>query len=756
MPQRIEINQGDGTMTSLQSSWTPTPGRELEDFLITTNRPPEVQERIRAESIGILGGCISPTTGGRNVGLVLGRVQSGKTSSFTAVSALAHDNAYKLIIIIAGTTHLLVEQTTDRLIADLRLSEPNAFLRWTVCPISDKDAAKSQAAAMNLKARLNAVASVEPPLFQGIPIVVVMKNKAHLDKLNDLLDQVKLLGDVDFDKLPTLIVDDEAHMHTPDVGNDLTPSAVYQCLRDLSEKFSRRSLLQYTATPQANLLMEIADELSPDFVRVLEPGQGYIGGNEIFGSLPNNSVRNILVGEVPSNPLNTDPCPPSLKSAAANFLIVCAADFLLNGRADSRSMLIHSDVKIGVHDVYEHWVTTICDSWRMLLADPSWQIPQVFRDEFEDLKKSRHDFESGQVGLEDLRPVLRQVLIALRIQTVNHKRDVGKVDFNIAPYWIINGGNILGVGYTVVGLVTTHMIRKPGAGMADTIQQRGRFFGYLNDRFNSVRVFISPVMAKRFQDYSVHEETLRNSLKAYDSSSPQYDLVKKPTLKDWKRLFWLDPAMIPCRKKAQRLMLERVRIDKDGWVVQNRPSYSDEAISENQVHASDFITMVNSDPALGWHLSNQWGGEPGSPSTTHLEALVPLSTMFDFLSNLSMSAEDRGHFSAAILAISENNPDPENTQCLVVRIAQGADDKTFRRTRTIPISLFQGPRDREDGYVGDKKVKHASLVTVQIHVLNLVDHLGEGQKIINKDVVTVGINLPNSELNWAKKILRQP
>ena len=32
MPQRIEINQGDGTMTSLQSSWTPTPGRELEDF----------------------------------------------------------------------------------------------------------------------------------------------------------------------------------------------------------------------------------------------------------------------------------------------------------------------------------------------------------------------------------------------------------------------------------------------------------------------------------------------------------------------------------------------------------------------------------------------------------------------------------------------------------------------------------------------------------------------------------------------------
>ena len=51
--------------------------------------------------------------------LVVGYVQSGKTMSFTALSALAKDNGYRLIVYLAGTKKNLVEQTTDRLIKDL-------------------------------------------------------------------------------------------------------------------------------------------------------------------------------------------------------------------------------------------------------------------------------------------------------------------------------------------------------------------------------------------------------------------------------------------------------------------------------------------------------------------------------------------------------------------------------------------------------------------------------------------------------------
>ena len=90
MTQRIEIV--NTPRIDNNGKWTPTPGPELERFLSIGNRHIDIQTRLRDEAVAVLGGCFEPLLGGANTGLVLGRVQSGKTSSFTAVSALAHDN----------------------------------------------------------------------------------------------------------------------------------------------------------------------------------------------------------------------------------------------------------------------------------------------------------------------------------------------------------------------------------------------------------------------------------------------------------------------------------------------------------------------------------------------------------------------------------------------------------------------------------------------------------------------------------------
>lgn len=50
----------------------------------------------------------------------MGQVQSGKTMSFTALIALAHENGFPLVIVLAGTKNILLSQTTDRLRRDLR------------------------------------------------------------------------------------------------------------------------------------------------------------------------------------------------------------------------------------------------------------------------------------------------------------------------------------------------------------------------------------------------------------------------------------------------------------------------------------------------------------------------------------------------------------------------------------------------------------------------------------------------------------
>ena len=757
MTQKISIV--DNYQISTNDEWTPTPGIETNRFLSIGNKSAEITERIRREAISILGGCINPNKTGSKAGIVIGRVQSGKTSSFTAVSALAHDNGFKLIVVIAGTNHLLVEQTSDRLKLDLGLMDENAFQRWAMCAISSRDKAQELAGADLLRIRIKALAGTDDPLFNGVPIVIVMKNHAALTRLNSIFKDLKSIEGVNFSKFPALIIDDEAHMHSPDVGEAESPSVVYECIRNLASNFPTRSILQYTATPQANLLMEIGSEMSPDFVRLLEPGDGYVGGKELFSESALARVRDIPESDYPNKPKETDPPPSSLRSALANFLLVCAIDYVSTNTANSRSMLVHSDVQAKIHNVYEHWIRTIIESWQIILEDDSCAIPKVFYNEFDDLKKTIVFIQNGKIEIESLRSILIKVISNLRIQTVNHTKDVGRVNYNLAPYWIINGGNILGVGYTIVGLVTTHMMRKPGMGMADTIQQRGRFFGYLNNRYDEVRVFITNSMAKRFKDYAEHEEGLRNSLARYDSSSPNYDQVGTPKLKDWKRVFWLDPSMTPTRKKAQRLMLERASIDKDGWLPQKRLTPFANMDLDNQKLLTEFYEMIRVDPNLGWFVSDTWGGDVNGDSNIHLEAAVPIQKILDLLTKVHFAASDEGDMNSAILAIEENTLDPNTEKANVYLIGKGGKNSNFVRSRTLSagsqIELFQGRGEGPNTYVGDRKVHHPSRVSIQIHTIDYYPTKDRKLPPERSQIPTFAIHLPKAMHDWAKNILKQ-
>ena len=52
-------------------------------------------------------------------GLVVGHVQSGKTSNYTALCSKAADSGYNLIIVLAGLYNDLREQTQTRLLREL-------------------------------------------------------------------------------------------------------------------------------------------------------------------------------------------------------------------------------------------------------------------------------------------------------------------------------------------------------------------------------------------------------------------------------------------------------------------------------------------------------------------------------------------------------------------------------------------------------------------------------------------------------------
>src|SRR4051794_40872327 len=83
--------------------WQPVQGPETTDLLAHLALPSEAQAQLVAEATRVLARCIPPNTAANDkTGLVTGYVQSGKTMSFTTVAALARDNGYRIIIIVAG------------------------------------------------------------------------------------------------------------------------------------------------------------------------------------------------------------------------------------------------------------------------------------------------------------------------------------------------------------------------------------------------------------------------------------------------------------------------------------------------------------------------------------------------------------------------------------------------------------------------------------------------------------------------------
>src|SRR5688500_18205971 len=85
--------------------WHPVIGDEVNGLLIhkgfsnPTTGLSESGERILDETCRIMAKCGNPVSAANlETGLVIGYVQSGKTLSFTSLTALARDNNFKIVI----------------------------------------------------------------------------------------------------------------------------------------------------------------------------------------------------------------------------------------------------------------------------------------------------------------------------------------------------------------------------------------------------------------------------------------------------------------------------------------------------------------------------------------------------------------------------------------------------------------------------------------------------------------------------------
>lgn len=761
------MNVNAETPTGVIPTWSPKLGVEFNRFAARLSTPH--QERLSAETYRILSGCVDPgqvmTEPRKNAGLVLGYVQSGKTSSFTAVTALAHDNGYKLIIVVGGVSRILLNQTFQRLQQDLSLNEPDVVNRWTkvLNPKPGNDPAVQQ--VQNLLIGHAGALRNGKPAVGPTPIIVVMKETSHLRNLNKLLSNLAGANKDQLNGLSALIIDDECHMATPNVGREDVKSRIYELMGEMRSYLPHHSLLQYTATPQANLLCEVEDEFRSDFVRLLGHGPEYTGGSALFLDPPKGrSIVSIPQSEqaFAKAANENDECVPSLRRALATYLLIAANDYqnkLKDGshQFERFSMLVHSDSAIGVHQVFQSWITSLRNSWLNTLRDPEDSPDRIalriseFAPAYEDLMETSRE---PLCPLEELfGSPMESVLQFVHVWLVDgSKNGTRNPDFNISNYNILNGGEMLGVGFTVPRLHVTHMLRGSGQGQMDTIQQRGRFFGYCGSWFDKIRVWLEDDVRHSFEGYVEEEEFLRRDLKEYDDGNLQ--------LKGWKVRLRLNPNARPTRRNAIRREIKRF-VTNDGWIEQKYWLSNHAVKVANNELVKDFISSTGvfaapSRGALDLRLADA-SMRGGEPKTQHFHAVADLEALRRLVADFAVEARDRTNFDVGLETLDELltsgalNSGSELGEIDVFLIAHGAAPDRRRRAineESRHVDLFQG---RNENYVGDRKV-HSNRVSLQIH---FIDHGPSDSEIVEKDVVYIAIWLPDKPRLWAENWIQE-
>ena len=178
-------------------------------------------------------------------GLVVGFVQSGKTTNFLSVIAKAADEGYRLIVVLAGMTNSLREQTQERLEKSL-----TAYTQkdWTVHTQIGED----------FRPNKNGDKLYNDDERQ---LIVIKKNGSRLKKLNKWLDDIsRQQGKL---TAPILVIDDEADQASVNVMTSAKEknrrSAINAQISNLLSR-PRTSYVAYTATPFANILIDPGDE----------------------------------------------------------------------------------------------------------------------------------------------------------------------------------------------------------------------------------------------------------------------------------------------------------------------------------------------------------------------------------------------------------------------------------------------------------------------------------------------------------------
>lgn len=764
--ERIEIT---GTTNTNNSKWKPFIGEEIHSlikskgFVDNSGNITSVGDRIINETYRIFEMCGNPEQEiSIDTGLVIGYVQSGKTLSFTALSALARDNNYQIIVIIAGTSIPLSEQSYLRMQKDLQI-ESRFDRSWTIIknPRSSVD-------RDTIEMKLGQWKDESYPDDEcSTVLITVMKNGNHLKNLTNILQGLDLKA------VPTLIIDDESDQASLNTRaramarenidiNEGEASTIYRRINELRNVFPHHTFLQYTATPQANLFVNIMDRLSPNFIKLLTPGEGYTGGKTFF--IQNqNLIKEIPNNEIPTrNNLITIPPDSLLYALKIYFLGVAAGRIKKDQR--NRSMMIHPSRLTNPQNIFYNWVRSIKDSWeRLLQSDDEHEKQELlneFKEAYQDLTRTVGDLPSfNELTGNRLIHSIRDT----RIIEVNAR--MGKTpEIKWSDFYshILVGGQAMDRGFTVEGLTVTYMPRSLATGQVDTTLQRARFYGYKGSYLGYCRVWLDRPNIDAFRAIIEHEEDVRDRLEEFNESNNH--------LNDWSREVVLDQILRLTRPNVIYNDLDRDYFGAE-WFHIKAPHDTDNLIGYNTKVVQNFKTTFKD------RFVPDIGHENRTELQKHLVAEISLEDCLSFLLNkLKFTKETDSQTFSSLRGILSQHANENEIICSIFLMSSSLNDNSeinqIVRKRRVNNNdeiqqLFQGKQPTKptpkysigEIYPGDREIRVSDRICVQIHNLHLTDRNGEDiynedtNELLYGNVPSLAIWIPEE---YGKDIIRQP
>lgn len=508
----------------------------------------------------------------KDPGLLLGKIQCGKTNAFVNIMALSFDRGIDICVVFTKGVNSLSTQTKERMMSDFRhFKESSDLHQKATIYISDIS-----------ELHHHGFPQAQFSRRQGTKLVIICKKEAkNLHHLTQLF--VKTSPHLLEKKV--LIIDDEADFASRNyrkLHGEISLASISEQIDSFAKLPTYSRYLQVTATPyslflQPDGMIELsnggyAQPWRPRFTSIVPVHDRYIGGQQYFvDSRDEASMYSHLfhpISEECINVLGTrnkhyttrgtqSKKLEGLTDAVISYFIGTAIRSIQEeeqGRSYQSSALIHCDITQKLHkwqsELIESVITGVC---RAICSRPQEErISDTIRRLYEDFEQSNK--KARAQGLISVKLPPRTAVIKrmqqifehedYRIYVVNSQNDVpnmlddsGQLKLSCTANIFI-GGSILDRGITIGKMICFFYGRDPKRFQMDTVLQHARMFGARDKEDMAVtRFHTTSAIYQVFSHMNEIDDQLRETLISREEKNGDapleaifigYDKVIKP------------------------------------------------------------------------------------------------------------------------------------------------------------------------------------------------------------------------------------